>query len=78
MFSSAWYKATKPENIISGFRKAGVCPFNSQAITVPDSVTVFECSGGDSSSGENDDSHGIHEEEMPLAESENLPGVTGS
>ncbi len=27
----AWYKAIKPETIVSGFRKAGICPFNAQA-----------------------------------------------
>ena len=29
LFSQAWYQAIKPENLISGFRKTGVCPFNS-------------------------------------------------
>ena len=36
LFASAWYKATRPDNIISGFRKCGVSPFNSTAITIPD------------------------------------------
>ena len=40
LFSVAWYKAIKPENLISGFRKTGICPFDSSAITVPDLVTV--------------------------------------
>ena len=36
LFSAAWYKAIRPENIISGFRKVGIYPFNSSAIAVPD------------------------------------------
>ena len=34
LFSRAWYKAIKPENIINGFCKTGVCPFNEKAIEV--------------------------------------------
>ena len=34
LFSQAWYQAIKPENLISGFRKTGVCPFNSEAVSV--------------------------------------------
>lgn len=35
LFSTAWYKTVRPENIIAGFRKVGVCPFDSSAIAVP-------------------------------------------
>ena len=35
LFSVAWYKAIKPETLMSGFRKAGICPFNSDAIKIP-------------------------------------------
>lgn len=35
LFSKAWLKATTPENVYSGFRKAGLVPFNPNAITVP-------------------------------------------
>ena len=35
-FAAAWYKAIRPETFISGFRKVGVCPFDSTAITAPD------------------------------------------
>ena len=38
LFSTAWYKATRPENIISGFRKVA---FDATAISVPD-VSVCE------------------------------------
>ena len=41
LFSTAWYKATRPENIISGFRKVGIYPFDATAISVPD-VSVCE------------------------------------
>ena len=37
LFSAAWYKAIKPKNILSGFQKAGICPFNAEAIVVPSS-----------------------------------------
>jgi hypothetical protein len=40
LFSVAWYKAIKPENLISGFKKAGICPFNSKAIDIPPPMTV--------------------------------------
>lgn len=29
LFSQAWYKAIKPETIVAGFQKAGVCPFDN-------------------------------------------------
>ena len=35
LFSQAWYKAIKPDNIISGFQKAGICPFNPKAVAAP-------------------------------------------
>ena len=34
LFSQVWYKGIKPENIINGFRKTGVFPFNEEAIKV--------------------------------------------
>ena len=34
LFSQAWYKAIHPENVIAGFVKAGVCPFNAEAIKI--------------------------------------------
>lgn len=36
LFSVAWYKAIRPENIMSGFRKAGICPFDSKSILIPE------------------------------------------
>ena len=35
LFSHAWLKAMTPVTIMSGFRLAGVYPFNQNAITVP-------------------------------------------
>ena len=35
LFSQAWYKAIKPETIVAGFRKVGVCPFDNTAIFLP-------------------------------------------
>lgn len=36
LFSASWYKAIRPENLISGFRNVGICPFNSDAIKIPE------------------------------------------
>ena len=38
LFSKAWLKAVMPKNICAGFRKAGVVPFNPNAITTAASV----------------------------------------
>ena len=35
LFAQAWYKAIRPQNLIYGFEKAGVCPFNPEAIKIP-------------------------------------------
>ena len=32
LFSQAWMKSIKPENIVSGFKKTGICPLDSGAI----------------------------------------------
>lgn len=39
LFSQAWMKSIKPENIVSGFKKTGICPLDSGAIlsTLPSS-----------------------------------------
>ena len=36
IFSKAWMKAVTPETICSGFRRAGVYPYNPNAIKIPD------------------------------------------
>ena len=42
LFSQAWYKVTKPENVISGFQKAGICPFNPKAIAAPPPLSSMD------------------------------------
>ena len=32
LFSKAWYLTIRPDIIVSGFRKVGVCPFDSLAV----------------------------------------------
>ena len=35
LFAEAWYKDIYPGNLVAGFVKAGVCPFNPEAIKIP-------------------------------------------
>ena len=35
LFAEAWYKAIRPGNLVAGFVKARVCPFNPEAIKIP-------------------------------------------
>ena len=35
LFAKAWYKAIHPGNLVAGFVKAGVCPFNPESIKIP-------------------------------------------
>ena len=49
LFSQAWYKAIKPENIVSGFRKAGICPFSSESIPSPSIPSISQSESIDSS-----------------------------
>lgn len=35
LFAEAWYKAIRPGNLVAGFVKASVCPFNPEAIKIP-------------------------------------------
>jgi hypothetical protein len=47
MFSEAWYGAITPINIMAGFRKAGVFPFDPEAVTLstpPDNSAKIHCS----------------------------------
>lgn len=52
LFSKAWYKAIQPNNLISGFAKTSIHPFNADAITVP-ALPNIEVDEGD-----DDDSDG--------------------
>ncbi len=55
LFSTAWYKAVKPETIVNGFRKVGVCPFDSTVPDVPMSENPDD-TGADQGGHESDDS----------------------
>ena len=35
LFSKAWYKAIQPQNLIAGFKKCGIYPYNPEAIKAP-------------------------------------------
>ena len=39
LFSQAWVKTIKPETIINGFKKTGVCPLNKAAISIVPDLT---------------------------------------
>ena len=54
LFSEAWMKACKPSNIVSGFRKTGICPLNPAAIK----ITGLLLSGSDSDDSNSDAKHG--------------------
>ena len=41
VFKPAWHSAANPSNIIGGFRKTGVFPFNHLAITTTESAGMF-------------------------------------
>ena len=41
VFKPAWHNAIIPSNIINGFKKAGVFPFNRHAVTVVESIGKF-------------------------------------
>ena len=50
LFSKAWYKAIQPQNLISGFTKTGIHPFN------PNAISILPCPPGvdDNSEDESD------------------------
>ena len=58
LFSTAWYKAVRPETIVNGFRKVGVCPFDASAIAVPDVPTSETPAAAEEDGNESDDSVG--------------------
>ena len=47
LFSKAWLKTTTPENISSGFKHAGIIPFNPNTLSVPD-APVSTCASSNS------------------------------
>ncbi len=42
LFGESWMKAATPANLIAGFQKTGIYPFNSKAITVPEKLPAEE------------------------------------
>ena len=54
VFRQAWYESVMPANITSGFRKAGVFPFDRNAVKVIDYIMDYtgECDHDDNASGE--------------------------
>ena len=73
LFSTAWYKAIKPENLISGFRKCGICPFNSKAIVVSEIPQREDLPTTESEANppslENDDAESSNESKLSLISS---------
>ena len=55
IFKPAWLKNVTPENIINGFKKAGVYPYNPSAIPLPKARTGDEDKGGGDSTSDEDD-----------------------
>ena len=51
VFRSAWLNAVTPANICGGFRKAGVYPYNPDAVEIPDSSLSSGRESGDTSGG---------------------------
>ena len=51
VFRNAWLNAVTPANICGGFRKAGVYPFNLDAVEVPESSSGDSSSSSSSSGG---------------------------
>ena len=50
LFSKAWMKAATSENVTSGFRRAGVIPFNPDAVLVTSTISETPPSSSNSSS----------------------------
>ena len=50
LFSRAWYKAIKPETIVVGFGKVGICPCDRSAISLP-TLGSIECGKDDRTGG---------------------------
>ena len=73
LFSEAWYGAVTPVNIIAGFRKAGVCPFNPDAVTISTSPDNSHCPEVRETSSEMTSSHSTGLETVSASESIDNP-----
>ena len=47
VFRNAWLSAVTPANVCGGFKKAGVFPFNQDAVSLPENSSVCSGSGYD-------------------------------
>ena len=55
VFRNAWLSADTSANICGGFKKAGVFPFNQDAVSLPENSSV--CDNGDSDHADGDGDH---------------------
>ena len=76
LFSKAWYKAIQPNNLISGFAKTGIHPFNSEAISVPTLPDMEVDSEHEEEVPAGEDGRGDLEEMMEEGAPEDNQGVT--
>ena len=67
LFSKAWYRTIKPENIINGFRATGVCPLNRMAIAAHVEVSNDLSSSGEDEALQDCDYFQLQEEAPMLA-----------
>ena len=67
LFSKAWYRTIKPENIINGFRATGVCPLNRMAIAAHVEVSSDLSSSGEDEALQDCDYFQLQEEPPMLA-----------
>lgn len=82
LFSQAWLKTVTPENICSGFRKAGIIPFDPNAIKLPailntNATTSIPSAGSDVENDRNSANTPVPTQPITLttSESDDLPGV---
>ena len=75
LFTEAWYKAIRPGNLIAGFVKAGVCPFNPEAIKVPSIPPNVNVDEGGASDDELSDPDNETQGGNPLATDNNDPSM---
>ena len=60
LFSQAWLRAVNPTNIIGGFKRSGVCPYDLTAVRITGDVQTKSppgCSTGGSSAGDDQPSN---------------------
>ena len=81
LFSEAWYGAVTPVNIMAGFRKAGVCPFNPDTVTIstsPDNSAKTHCPEVRETSPEMTSSHSAGLETVSASESIDDPDTSNT